>query len=560
MFDLVIRNALLLDGSGAAAVTGCLAVQDGRIAAMGPDLAPGRREVDARGLALMPGIIDGHTHYDAQLTWDPFADPSPQLGVTTAVIGNCGFTIAPCRPDDRDLTMRNLTQVEGMSLDALRTGIRWDFESIPQYLDMLQASGLGVNVAAFAGHSAIRTYVMGEGAHQRVATDAEIERMAQLVREAMDHGAVGFASSTNEPHNGWAGIPMPSRLADQREMLALTRAMADSGRGLFMLTKGSVTPMAQLEEIAAESGRPVLIAAMFHNNLAPGKVFEELAQMQAARERGHALIPQVSACPLVMDFTLRSAYVFESIPAWKATISLPEDELRRLYASAEFRAAVKADLARQQGGGLFNGEWHLMSVAQVADPEKNGALEGCSLQALAEAQGCHPLDWMLDFALSENLDTWFIGQLRNTDPQAVGRLVADPASHVSLSDAGAHLTFLCDAAFGLHVLGYWARDQQALDLPQAVHKLTGHPAQLFGIGDRGLLREGLAADLLLFDPATVGRGRNQRRFDLPAGASRLRAEGLGVHGVWVNGRQVADDRGLLADAPRAGEVLRAFHA
>jgi N-acyl-D-aspartate/D-glutamate deacylase len=559
MHDLVIRNALILDGTGAPGRVASLAVTGGRIAAIGSDVGAGRREIDAEGLALMPGIIDGHTHYDAQLTWDPFADPSPQLGVTTAVIGNCGFTIAPCRPADRELTMRNLTQVEGMSLEALQTGIRWDFESIPQYMDMLQASRPGLNIAAFAGHSAIRTYVMGEDAHRRAATDDEIARMADIVREAMAHGAVGFASSTNEPHNGWGGIPMPSRLADQREMLALTGAMGESGRGLFMLTKGGTTSIAQLEEIAQRSRRPVLIAALFHNEADPQRVFQELDAMQAARDRGHALVPQVSACPLTMDFTLRSAYVFESIPAWKAAIGAPESTLLPLYASADFRAAVKADLERQKGRGLFNGDWTRMRVSQVVRPA-NAALEGRNLQSLAEAAGVHPLDWMLDFALSEDLGTEFVGELRNTDPQAVGRLVADPATHVSLSDAGAHLTFLCDAAFGLHTLGYWAREQRALSLPAAVHKLTGHPAALFGIADRGLLREGLAADLLLFDPATVGRGRNRRLHDLPAGASRLRGEGQGVHGVWVNGEQVADGDGLLADAPRAGQLLRAFAA
>ncbi len=559
MHDLVFRNATLFDGTGAPGRVADLAVSGGRIAAIGANLGGGRREIDADGLALMPGIIDGHTHYDAQLTWDPFADPSPQLGVTTAVIGNCGFTIAPCRPADRDLTMRNLTQVEGMSLDALRTGIRWGFESIPQYLDMLDASALGVNVVAFAGHSAIRTFVMGEAAHQRVATDEEIARMAELVREAMAHGAVGFATSTNEPHNGWGGIPMPSRMGDLREMTALARAMGEKGRGLFMLTKGATTSVEQLEGVAAECGRPVLIAAMFHNNLAPQRVFDELAAMRAARERGHALIPQISPCPLTMDFTLRSAYVFESIAAWKPAISVDDDRLRALYGSTAFRDAVKADLERQKGGGLFNGEWHLMHVAQVARQE-NARVEGRSVQELAQAEGRHPLDWMLDFALAENLDTYFTGQLRNTDPQAVGRLVADPDTHVSLSDAGAHLTFMCDASFGLHVLGYWARDQKALSLAQAVYKLTGHPARLFGMTDRGWLREGLAADLLLFDPARVGRGRNQRRFDLPAGASRLRSEGEGVRGVWVNGRQVADDKGLLADAPRVGRVVREFAA
>ena len=559
MFDLVIRNARIFDGTGAPEIAGSLAVEDGRICAIGTGMPAGRQEIDAKGLALMPGIIDGHTHYDAQLTWDPFADPSPQVGVTTAVIGNCGFTIAPCRAADRDLTMRNLTQVEGMSLDALRTGIRWDFESIPQYMDMLERSGLGLNVAAFAGHSAIRTYVMGEASHQRAATDEEIARMADIVRDAMAHGAVGFATSTNEPHNGWGGIPMPSRLADEREMKALTRAMGESGHGLFMLTKGGKTSVPFLEEIAAESGRPVLIAAMFHNNQAPGRVFDEIAAMDAARARGRELIAQVSPCPLTMDFTLKSAYVFESMQAWKPAISAAPEALARLYADPSFRSAVKADLQAQRGGGLFNGEWQRMHVAQVADREHQD-FEGESLQSLGERSGKHPLDWMLDFALQENLETWFTGQLRNTDPQAVGKLVADPHTHVSLSDAGAHLTFMCDAAFGLHVLGYWSRERKALALAQAVHKLTGQPARMFGITDRGTLREGQAADLLLFDPETVGRGRNERRFDLPAGASRLRSLGEGVKGVWVNGRQVVDASGLLADAPRAGRMLRAFSA
>src|SRR5690348_17306160 len=214
MFDLVIRDAEIFDGSGAKPVHGDLGVTDGRIAAIGGKLGAAKETVKADGLALAPGIIDGHTHYDAQITWDPFVDPSPALGVTTAVLGNCGFTIAPCKPQDRDLTMRHLTHVEGMSLDALRAGIRWEFESFPQYLDMLEKNGVGPNVACFAGHSALRTFVMGTEATERAASDAEIAAMADLLRGAMQAGAVGFASSTSEAHNGEGGTPMPSRLAD----------------------------------------------------------------------------------------------------------------------------------------------------------------------------------------------------------------------------------------------------------------------------------------------------------------------------------------------------------
>src|SRR5436305_10540715 len=289
MFDLVIRDAEISAGSGARPLRGDLGVAGGGIAEIGPKLGAAKETVKADGLALAPGIIDGHTHYDAQITWDPFVDPSPALGVTTAVLGNCGFTIAPCKPEDRDLTMRHLTHVEGMSLDALRAGIKWDFESFPQYLDMLARQGVGPNVACYAGHSAIRTFVMGAEATERTASDAEIARMAALVREAMAAGAVGFASSTAEAHNGEDGTPMPSRLADDRELRALVKAMGESGRGVYMLTKGSKTSIPYLESIAAEARRPVVIAAVFHSNTNPTAAFSTLAQVNEARARGHKL-------------------------------------------------------------------------------------------------------------------------------------------------------------------------------------------------------------------------------------------------------------------------------
>ncbi len=554
MFDLLIRNALILDGTGAPRHVGDLAVRQGRIAAIGRDLGGALETLDADGLALMPGIIDGHTHYDAQLTWDAWADPSPALGVTTIVIGNCGFAIAPCRPADRDLTMRNLTQVEGMSLAALRSGIDWGFESFPEYLDMLARNGVVPNVAAFVGHSSIRTYVMGADAAQRPAREDEIARMAALVREAIAAGAIGLGSSTNEPHNGEGGVPMPSRLADAREFHALLGAMQDAGRGVFMLTKGSTTGVNFLEDLAAATGRSIVIAAMFHSNTNPTRVFDEMRAMAAARERGHALIPQVSCCPLTMEFTLKSAYLFEDNATWKTAMRTPLAELPRLYRDPAFRAGVKQDFTAGIGRRLFNSEWHRLFVRAARDP----ALEGQSIDVLAKAAGQHPVDWMLDTAIAEGLETLFIAELLNTDEQAVGLLINDHASHVSLSDAGAHLTFLCDADFGLHLLGHWSRDRGVIGLEAAVHKLTGHPAELFGLEDRGRLIVGTAADLMLFDPATVGRGKRVRVNDLPAGASRLRASPIGLHGVWVNGTRIVDAGGPIAISNRPGRVLRDF--
>jgi len=561
MFDLVIKDAEMLDGAGGKPVHGELGVVAGKIAAVGNGLGAARETVKADGLALMPGIIDGHTHYDAQITWDPFVDPSPALGVTTAVLGNCGFTIAPCKPADRDLTMRHLTHVEGMSLDALRAGIRWEFESFPQYLDMLARQGVGPNVACFAGHSAIRTFVMGEDATERAATDEEVAQMAALVREAMATGAVGFASSTAEAHNGEGGTPMPSRLADDRELRALVKAMGECGRGVYMLTKGSKTSIPYLEELAIEAKRPVVIAALFHSNTNPTAAFTTLEQVNAARSRGHRLVAQTSCCPLSMDFTFKSPYLFESMRSWKPAMAAHDKEaLGKVYRDPAWREAVRRELSASRGRLVFNSEWDKLFVVEAAKPE-NRKLEGATLADLARQANKDPLNTILDLALSENLETTFVAQLLHNDEEAVGKILADPDTHISLSDAGAHLTFFCDAGFGLHLLGHWSRDLGVLDLPQAVHRLTGQPAGIFGIPNRGLLREGYAADLMLFDPATVARGEKRRSHDLPSGAARLTTSAVGLHGVWVNGVKVADAKGLCADrTARPGEVMRRFNA
>ena len=560
MIDLVFRDALVVDGSGGEPVRSDVAVDAGRIVGLGPQLvADARRVVDAAGLALMPGIIDSHTHFDAQITWDPTLSPSPALGVTTAVIGNCGFTIAPCRPGDRERTMRNLTQVEGMSIDALREGIDWGFETFPEYLAQLRASGSVANVAAYVGHSSVRTWVMGDDATRRAATADEIARMQAVVREAMAAGAVGFASSTSPAHNGEGGLPMPSRLASDAEMAALVGAMGEGGRGVYMLTKGGHTPIPFLESLAAATGRPVMVAALLHNSTNPDAVFKDLDAIAAANARGRRMLGQVSCCPLTMDFTLASPYPVEGLASWKPALGASGKALEAVLADPAFRDAVRVELAAPTTFRLFNGEWDKVHVVETARPGLQ-RLEQRSIADIAAERGVDPLDAMLDVALDDGLKTVFTAMLLNSDEDAVGRMLNDPHSIVSLSDAGAHLTFFNDAGFGLHLLGHWSRDRGAMSLAEAVRRLTSHPASVFGFERRGLVREGWAADLLLFDPETVGRGPKRRVHDLPAGAARLTTDAVGVHGVWVNGRQVADARGLLADAPRAGELMTRFAA
>lgn len=561
MYDFVIRNALLLDGLGHEPRQSSLAVKAGRIAAIGDDIGEGRETIDADGLALMPGIIDSHTHYDAQVTWDAMCDPSPALGVTTVVMGNCGFTIAPCRPDDRELMMGHLTRVEGMAIEALREGIQWGFETYPEYLEMIERRGVGPNMAVYIGHSALRTYVMGVQATDRAATDSEIETMCGLIAEAIDAGAIGFSSSTHEQHVGWGGVPMPSRLADDREFEAIARTLGAKGRGTMMIVKGSRTGIDWIENLAAQSGRPVLVSAMRHHPAAPNKVFDDLAALRNARERGRRLYGQCSCMPMAMDFSLENPYPFEAYEAWKPAI---EAQGREAYLAVlrnpDWRAAMKHEIETDPGMRIFRGNWDRLEVAE-AGTEVNRALEGRSVGEIARAAGKHPFDAFVDLALEEDLKTLYATEFSNYDVPAVSRILQDPDNQISLGDAGAHLSFLCEAGFGLHLLGRWVRELGVLSLAEAARRLAGQQANLFGIRDRGSLQVGLAADLLLFDPETVGIGPRKRLFDLPGGATRLRTDAIGVHGVWVNGVRLADADGPLSPAGRLpGQVLRDFAA
>lgn len=556
MLDIRFDNVTIIDGKGEPGFLGSVGVQDGRISEVGTFGASAKETLDCSGLCLMPGIVDNHTHYDAQVTWDPYCNPSPALGVTTLVMGNCGFTIAPCHQSDRDITMRNLTQVEGMSIDALQAGIDWSFETFPQYLDMLEKRGVAPNVSCFVGHSSVRTYVLRGDASRRAATPEEVSRMRAIIVEAMEAGACGFATTRFPGHNGENGIPMPSRLADEAEMLSLSSALKEHGRGVLMMTKAFDMAISDIEKLSMAAERPYLIAALLHSHLDPSKTFSDLSEISAAQSRGNRLYGAVSPCPLNMDFSFRSPYPLEGFVCWKPMMSLSGDAYKKALADPAFRQSFMDEL---NGGEVkvFSGEWDKVYVAQVVNPT-NLVHEGKSIAVLAEEAKKSPFDFMLDLALDEDLETMFTATIMNSDEDAVGKLMCDENAIISLSDAGAHLTFLCDAGFGLHVLGHWVRDKGIMPLERAVHKLTLESAKLFGIKDRGCIQRGAWADLLLFDPKTVNRGPSIRLHDLPSGASRLTTPSVGVHGVWVNGHKVADGEGLLHQAPLAGQVIREY--
>ncbi len=556
MHDLVIRGAEVADGSGAPLRMADVAVSDGRITEVGRVGGAAKQSVDGSGLVLSPGIVDVHTHYDAQLTWDSNATPSPALGVTTVVVGNCGFSIAPCPPECRDLIARNLAEVEGMSLTALRSGTNWEFESFAEYLTLLKRKGVTPNVAAFIGHSAVRTMVMGDEASARAANDDEVAAMRDLVAGGMDAGAVGFSTSTSINHYGDGGVPMPSRLAEESELRSLVGVLGEKKRGVFQLTVGPSMTSEVMESIAADNNCPVFQTAALHNEAFPERAHMMVSDSADAQARGNQLWAQVSCQPLSMDFALTAAFPMQSLDSWRPLIDADNESFERQIRDAEFRKRFRHDLDVPQKGKLFFGDWSKVEVAMTVRPE-NRALEGMSIDKLAERQGKDPIDVFFDLSAEEGLETVYTAGLMNSDEDEVEKLMRQPGSLISLSDGGAHLRYLCDAGYGLHLLGHWVRERGSFDWPDAIRRLTSLPAELYRLPGRGRIVPGAHADLLLFDAATVARGPLRRAFDLPGGESRLTRDPVGVHGVWVNGAHVFDGTDYVADTP-PGVVIDRF--
>lgn len=542
MQDLVIRGATIYDGLGNAPQQGDVAIKDGRIAAIGKLTGTSGATLDANGLALAPGIVDLHTHYDAQITWDATLSPSPSLGVTTVVMGNCGFGIAPCKPDLRDLTLKNLSVVEGMELAALEAGTRWEFESFPEFMAMVRRQRPYLNVAVFAQHSTIRGAVMGaDAARREQATAAELDAMKTQVREAMQAGAIGFASSFSPNHSGWAGLPMPSTLATDEELHALIGVLGEQRRGVFMLATGTRATPQYMEALVEKTGRPGFISTVrtMYNQAEPDLAKTYYDYCAQAIDRGHELYIQSTCQPLSFQFDLSDPYVLYSHSAFDRVRNVEHAARVAAYRDRAFRDAFRANLADPRPGILFYGNWNDIEVSSVADAAK-AAYEGQSIAAIARAQGKEPLDTLFDLALADDLQTAFVGKFYNNDDRGVAPLISHRAGVIALSDAGAHLKFICDAGFGLHLLGHWVRDQKVFTLAEGIRRLTSDPARKYRIPDRGELRVGAWADLLLFDPATVGISKPERVVDLPGGGGRLIRRPRGVHGVWVNGTRVFD--------------------
>ena len=561
MLDTLIRGATVFDGLGGAPLRADVGVRAGRIVAMGQVSDTAATTVDADGLALMPGIVDLHTHFDAQVTWDPTLSPSGALGVTTAVMGNCGFGLAPCPAGLRDTMLKNLSVVEGMNLESLMRGVQWDFETFPEYMAQLRRIGPHLNVAVFAGHSVIRTAVMGEAASEQVEPSAaQLDAMREQVREALSAGAIGFASSFSPNHSGYGGRPMPSTIASEHELRALAAVLGEEQRGVFMMATGSRATPDVMESIAADTSRPAFISTVLtmYNEARPELGISYYERAAQALARGRELYILTSCQPLSFDFTLRDPYVLLSYPAFDRVKVAGAAQLEAIYRDPAFREQFRSDLKSPRAGTLFLGNWRHIEVGETAQAA-NRRFEGLSLEALAAERGQDPVDAWFDFALAEGLQTHFIGKFFQNVDEGVAPLVRHPAGVITLSDAGAHLGYMCDAGFGLHFLAHWVRERGVFDWASGIRRLTSEPADRFRIPGRGRLQVGAPADMLLFDPAKVGITPAMTRFDLPGGAPRKVREPLGVHGVWVNGTQVHDGRSHVPLERGPGAVLDQFN-
>jgi N-acyl-D-amino-acid deacylase len=555
----VISRGTVVDGTGAPGFAADVAVEQGRIVAIGPDLQSDPRfqaadVIDASGCIVAPGFIDIHTHYDAQVFWDPALTPSCFHGVTTVVAGNCGFSIAPTRPEHRDLIAQTLEKVEDMDPASLAAGIPWEFETFPQYLAAVQAHGSVLNYAAYIGHTPLRIYVMGADASQREATGDEIDTMAALVREAIDAGACGFATSFAVTHLGADGRPIPSRWAGRAELDALYGAVADAGRGVVGINGVSeAMHFDEIYDMSIDLDVPVTFTALLTSST--GSHLKALALHRIGMAKGATVWPQVSCRPLAFSMTMTEPFTLNTSPIFAELMPVTIDERRRAYADPEWRRRVRESWAAGHG---LPPRWETFEIMEsVTSPQ----LVGRRLLSIVDERGTDAFDTLMDITLEELElpDLRVKAVLANDDEDGITLLLREDGCTLGLSDAGAHIGQLCDAPMATDLLARWVREKGVLTLEGAVHKLTQVQADLFGFDDRGVVRVGMAADLVVFDAATVAPGPLRRVRDFPADAERLTSDQpTGMRHLLVNGTSVIRDGALMADAVamRPGTMLR----
>ena len=562
-YDLVIKNGTIVDGTGLPRYRADVGVRHGRIVTIGRIRERAREVLDAEGQVVAPGFIDGHTHMDAQIFWDPLGTSSCWHGITSVVMGNCGFTLAPCAKENKHLVVRNLQRAEDIPPAAMEAGIQWRWTTYPEFLDCLDTLPKGINYAGYVGHSAVRTYVMGERAfEQKAATEDDLKAMEREVRDAIRAGAVGFTTSRSPAHETPDGRHVASRMAPWDEVRRLVGVMGDLNAGLFEIAGEGVDRApndpglrdyhVRLRDLAVESGRPVTFG-VFSRRDAPDVWRKYLALLDETAAAGGRMFAQVHSRSLSALLSFKTQTPFDHLPVWKDVRTLPSAEQRRQLRDPEMRRRLIA------ASGESDGRRPLGTEAKLADYDRLlvfDTVEGPhrTIAEVARERGQHPAETMIDLALAKDLDFFFLQPVANEDQDYALEIMRHPRAVVTFSDSGAHVSQLMDSSLQTHLLSHWVRRKQAFTLEQAVRMLTLVPATLWGFADRGLVREGMAADFVVFDPATIAAEMPEVVDDLPAGARRLVQRTRGIAATIVNGEVLLRDGKHTGALP--GRLLR----
>ena len=553
--DVIIRNGTVVDGTGAPARHADVAIADGKIVEIGKVSGRAHKTIDASDCVVSPGFIDPHTHYDAQICWDGAVTPSSWHGVTSVVMGNCGVGIAPCRPEAREIAMHDLVNVEAIPYEVLNRGITWDWETFPEYMQAAENRKPSLNLAFLAPLTPFRHYVMGGESLERAANVQETARISALLGEAMDAGAFGFSSTILNQHLGYQGRPLACRMASDDELTAYSNVLRDKKKGAIEIALTRQVGVLEEEQcqtldlLLRESGRPVTFIALFDRDDIPEAVRDTLRRAAPMIARGAR--PQTSPLPLTREINMRNPFAFAAFPAWKRVFEdLSKEAQRAVYASTDFRNAFREDLKSPLGFG----NWERISMHEANSPELK-SMEGLSIAEIGRAQGKDGVDTLLDLTLADDLDIEFTMSSYNTRVDRMTELLNNESVLIGLGDGGAHLDMLCDSGYPTFLLGTWVRERGVLTMEEAVRRLTSDPADMFGIKGRGRLQVGAAADVTVFDPATIGsKNRGERRYDLPGGGKRMVMPSKGVEHTFVNG-ELTYTEGGLTDA-HAGQLLR----
>ena len=560
-FDLLVKNGTLVDGSGSPRYVADVGVKDGKITAIGRLTGRAKQTIDAEEHVVSPGFVDGHTHMDAQIFWDELGSCSCYHGVTSVVMGNCGFTLAPCKEAEADLVFRNLERAEDISRSAMLEGIKWRWETYPEYLDVLDTLPKGINYAGYMGHSALRTYVMGERAFDEVASEDDLKKMGRIAQEAVKAGAMGFSTSRTRNHQTSDHKPVASRIAAWDEVKYIVSEMAKTGAGMFEIAaedtgrdpERNQDYMSRIKELALDHRVPVTWG-MFSSRRAPDHWRQYFNLLDEVGMAGGRMFAQVHSRALNVLFTFESYTPFDSWELWREIRALPLQEQREKFSDPTIKSRLveiankESKKHKEYGSTVRPPDWHWVFIMDTVDgPHRR-------MDEAAKEAGVSAPELMIDLALSSDFKVIFRQPIANELDEDVIEMMKHPRSVVTFSDSGAHVSQIMDSSLQTHIFSHWVREKQALTLEEAVRMVTLEPALQWGFHDRGLLRVGAAADIVVFDPNTIAANMPEVVHDLPSGSKRLKQTARGIKNTIVNGEIFLENNEPTES--RSGQLLR----